>query len=90
MANAALQKAIDAMGGQSALARALGLPQQNIWWWLNKMDRVPAEQAVPIERATNGAVTRRELRPDLYPPEPVAPASPKPRKGAPGAAAKAA
>jgi DNA-binding transcriptional regulator YdaS (Cro superfamily) len=27
---------------------------------------VPAERAVQIEKALNGAVTRQELRPDLY------------------------
>jgi DNA-binding transcriptional regulator YdaS (Cro superfamily) len=65
MDNEALSRAIDAAGGQTALARALGVKQANVWWWLNRSGRVPAEQVIPIEVATG--VTRHELRPDLYP-----------------------
>lgn len=53
-------------GGQSALARKLGLKQANVWHWLNRAEHVPAEQAIAIEAATGGAVTRAELRPDLF------------------------
>jgi DNA-binding transcriptional regulator YdaS (Cro superfamily) len=31
--------------------------------------KVPAERVLSIESATDGAVTRHELRPDLYPTE---------------------
>lgn len=34
--------------------------------------RVPAERVLQIERATEGAVTRYEMRPDLYPIEEAA------------------
>lgn len=53
-------------GGQSALARKLGLKQANVWHWLNRAEHVPAEQAIAIEAATDGAVSRAELRPDLF------------------------
>ncbi|WP_418610198.1 helix-turn-helix domain-containing protein [Gluconobacter cerinus] len=61
-----LQLAIDICGGQSALARAIGKKQGHIWWWLSRSGRVPAEQVIAIEKATQGRVTRHELRPDIY------------------------
>ncbi|NQU60399.1 MAG: helix-turn-helix domain-containing protein [Rhodospirillales bacterium] len=61
----ALQKAVDTAGGQSALARACNLKQQDIWRWLNKVGKVPGEHVLAIEKATG--VPRFELRPDLYP-----------------------
>lgn len=66
MSKEALQRAIDAAGGQSELARRIGKKQGNIWDWL-QAGRVPAEACIPIERAVGGAVTRHELRPDIYP-----------------------
>jgi TorA maturation chaperone TorD len=62
----ALERAVEIAGGQSALARKLGLKQANVWHWLNRAEHVPAEQAIAIEAATNGAVSRAELRPDLF------------------------
>lgn len=70
--NRPLQKAIDAVGTQAALAKALGVKPQHVWNWLNRDRRVPAEQVLPIESATDGRVTRHELRPDLYPREKAA------------------
>jgi DNA-binding transcriptional regulator YdaS (Cro superfamily) len=67
MANpkAAIHRAADAIGGQTALARALGLKSQgSIQTWL-KLGRVPAERVLRIEALTG--VSRHELRPDLYP-----------------------
>ncbi|EHV9838007.1 TPA: Cro/Cl family transcriptional regulator [Vibrio vulnificus] len=60
-----LRRAIDLVGGQ--LARAINSKQQNVWFWLNKSGRVPAEFVLPIEQATQGQVTRPQLRPDIYP-----------------------
>lgn len=71
----ALKRAVEIAGGQTALARALGVQQAHVWNWLNRDKVLPAEYAIPIERATGGAVTRHELRPDLYPVENV-PAAP--------------
>jgi TorA maturation chaperone TorD len=55
------------VGGQTQLARLLGVKQANVWHWLNKADRVPGEYVLAIESATGGQVTRHDLRPDLYP-----------------------
>lgn len=63
--NLIVEKAINHFGSQSKLARMVGAKQQNIHWWL--YSRVPAEFVLIIEKATNGLVTRHELRPDLYP-----------------------
>jgi len=60
----ALQFAVDQMGGQAALASALGVKQQHVWNWLSR-GRVPAEHCPAIERATAGKVRCEELRPDV-------------------------
>lgn len=66
----ALLDACESVGGQSALARALGLKSQgSISGWIAK-GRVPALQALKVE-AVSG-VSRHRLRPDLYPVEPSA------------------
>lgn len=62
----AIQRAAELAGGQSALARKLGCTSQAV----SKMcstGRVPAERVLAVESAVSGAVTRHELRPDLYP-----------------------
>lgn len=53
--------------GQTALATALGVSQGLVWQWLNGRTKVTAEKAIEIEKATDGQVTRHDLRPDLYP-----------------------
>ena len=61
----ALERAIAAAGGQSALARLIGKSQGHVWHWLKVGKRVPAEAVLAIEGATG--VPRHELRPDVYP-----------------------
>lgn len=55
-------------GSQATLARSLGVPQSlpSAWAALDPKKRrpVPVERCAAIERATAGAVTRRDLRPD--------------------------
>ncbi len=80
MSHLALQKAIDLLGSQTALARAIGTKQQTVWTWLNVSKRVPAEACAKIEYVTSGAVTRSDLRPDLWPP--VRPATATAQAGA--------
>lgn len=68
----ALSEAVEAAGGQTALARLLDpseevVKQQNVWSWLNSTKKAPGEWVIPIERATG--VSRHDLRPDLYPDE---------------------
>jgi DNA-binding transcriptional regulator YdaS (Cro superfamily) len=67
MKKKALQKAIKVLGSQTALAKALGVTQTQIWNWLNRDSKVTAEYVLSIEKLTG--VPRHELRPDIYPPE---------------------
>ncbi len=61
----ALKKAADYFGSQAALAGALGVGPMAISSW-KKRGRVPTHRAVEIERMTGGAVTKEELRPDVF------------------------
>jgi len=46
------------------LAIALGVAQVLVYQWHTGRRPVPLERCAEIERITNGAVTRRDLRPD--------------------------
>lgn len=65
----AIQKAIDAVGTQAELARRLNVTDMAISQW--KKRGVPPERCIPIEDATDRAVTRYELRPDVFGSAPV-------------------
>ena len=52
---------------QVAVARAVGVSPQAVSEILRRGKRVPAEWCLAIETATAGAITRHDLRPDLYP-----------------------
>ena len=72
-----LERAIKIVGGQSALARTLGVKQGHVWHWLNKSGKCPAEHVLSVENATAGQISRHDLRPDLYPaPDAGTPAPP--------------
>jgi DNA-binding transcriptional regulator YdaS (Cro superfamily) len=68
-----LQRALKILGSQSAIARAIGIRQQTVSEVFLDGRQAPAKWCIPLERATDGKVTRHELRPDLYP-------EPAPRK----------
>ena len=51
------------------LAGELGVHSSLVRMWAYKKARFTAEHVLPIERYTQGAVHRTEMRPDLYPPE---------------------
>lgn len=63
-----LKKACDVLGGQSKLARKLGITPAAVHRWL-KRGVPPVMRVLQIEEATEGVVHRTELRPDIYPPE---------------------
>lgn len=70
----ALEKAISAVDGLSELARRLEVTPQTVVNWRKR--GIPPRRVLDVERATVGAngqpaVTRHELRPDIYPTEPV-------------------
>lgn len=51
---------------QVELAKALGVSQGLVGHWVNGRRRITAERAIEIETATGGAVSRADLRPDLF------------------------
>lgn len=69
----AIERAVEAAGGQQKLAEAIGVKYQAVQKWLRNR-KLPAERVIAVEEATG--VPRGDLRPDLYPVEP------KPRKRA--------
>lgn len=66
--NTAILRAVEVAGSQTRLAQLVGCSQQAVAKWIVR-GRAPAERVLSIEAATNGAVTRHDLRPDLYPVE---------------------
>jgi TorA maturation chaperone TorD len=60
MRDPGLNKAIEAAGGVSELARKLGISQPSVSNW----NRVPLERVASVESLTG--INRVELRPDLY------------------------
>ena len=51
-------------GGKSNLARKIGGHASDLSDWLSGDRPVPVHRCTAIEAATDGAVTRRDLRPD--------------------------
>ncbi len=51
------------MGAQARLVTAIGAWQTDVSAWANKKKPVPIKWVIPIERATDGLVTRKDLRP---------------------------
>lgn len=59
-----LKRACDLVGGQAALGRKIGRKQSTVWNWLKR--GIPADDCPAIETATEGQVTRYDLRPDVF------------------------
>jgi DNA-binding transcriptional regulator YdaS (Cro superfamily) len=53
-------------GRQAALARHLGIKPPQVADWISGDKPVPVVHMAAIEAFTNGAVTRREMRPDDF------------------------
>ncbi|MCJ1959629.1 transcriptional regulator [Novosphingobium mangrovi (ex Hu et al. 2023)] len=64
-ANSALALAIRNAGGQSGLARALGISQPAVSRWVRQNALLPGKYVLTTEALTG--VPRHQLRPDLYP-----------------------
>lgn len=65
---AALRRAVKMVQSQQAFAGILGVTQPAVSKWITKGE-LPAEHVLKVELETG--VSRHELRPDLYPIEPV-------------------
>lgn len=59
-----IQSACELLGSQSALAKAIDVAPAIVNQWRSGARPVPVQHCFAIEIATNGAVTRRDLRPD--------------------------
>jgi DNA-binding transcriptional regulator YdaS (Cro superfamily) len=60
-----LDKAIEAAGGVAKMAASIGLSPNVVSNWRGR-GQVPAERCLAVEAATGGAVTRYDLRPDVF------------------------
>lgn len=60
----AIEVAAKTNGGLVELARKLGIKHQSFYSW----DKVPAERVLDFELLSG--ISRHELRPDIYGPEP--------------------
>ena len=65
--NEKIKKAVEVVGSQKKLAMLIGCGQTFVSQMLSGDRPVPPGKAIPIEHATNGKVSRHELRPDIYP-----------------------
>jgi DNA-binding transcriptional regulator YdaS (Cro superfamily) len=61
-----IERAIGLHGSQAKLAKEMGCSQQYISWLLKDAEQISGDMAVAVERATQGAVSRSDLRPDLF------------------------
>ncbi|MDP3322661.1 MAG: YdaS family helix-turn-helix protein [Hydrogenophaga sp.] len=68
-----LEKLVQIIGGQVALANRLSIDgrqikQAHVWGWLNKTaDGIPSAHVIGACSATDWQVTPHQLRPDIYP-----------------------
>ena len=60
----AFSKALSIVGGPAQMARLLGVTIQAVCFWRDGTRSLPVQHCAAIERATSGAVTRKDLRPD--------------------------
>lgn len=78
MDRTSIEKAVELVGGQKAMADAINkqfppeadvnLKQSHVWKWLNTtQDGVSEKFVIPMSSATGWKVTPHELRPDIYP-----------------------
>lgn len=61
-----IERAVEICGSQRLLAEAAGVTPSFVSQWVTEARPVPATKCQKIEAATNGAVTKAELRPDVF------------------------
>jgi DNA-binding transcriptional regulator YdaS (Cro superfamily) len=59
----AIHHACERVGSQAGLAKAIEVAPALVHQWRSGARPVPVQHCLAIERATSGAVTRRDLRP---------------------------
>lgn len=63
--NSQIRTAINQLGSQAKLAKAMGCSQQQIAYLLTASS-ITAEMALKVHAATNGKVSKHSLRPDIF------------------------
>ena len=68
----ALKKAVEVLGGQTALAKACGgtVKQQHVYNWLHRDKSLPVQYAIKVQDATakcGDEIPAWVLRPDVFP-----------------------
>lgn len=61
-----IERAINYFGGLSKFAKAMGVKPPSVLAWRDSDKPVPIIRCIEIEKATNGTVTRKDLRPRDY------------------------
>lgn len=61
----AFKNACRVVGGQSAMARLLGVSSPTVNQWANGVRPIPSDRCPEIEKVTNGVITCEDLRPDV-------------------------
>ncbi|MEW5250584.1 helix-turn-helix domain-containing protein [Microbulbifer sp. 2201CG32-9] len=64
----AIAKAVSLVGTQKKIADMLEIPPACVSQWCKGVRKVPPRHCRRIEQATSGAVTRYDLRPDIFGP----------------------
>ncbi|MDW9473448.1 hypothetical protein GOA69_13900 [Sinorhizobium meliloti] len=62
-----IEAAITITGSEAKLGALAGY-SQNAIWYAKRNGRVSAELAAAIDRSTRGAISKSQLRPDIFPP----------------------
>lgn len=63
----AIDRAIRIAGGPKEVARKLKIKRVwSVYKWQHRQ-QIPPQRIIPLEKLTNGEVTRHELDPELYP-----------------------
>ena len=60
----AIERATELIGGQTSLAKLLGVSQSHVWNWINRKHQAPAKYISAISKATDGKVPIEELLAD--------------------------
>jgi len=63
--NQIVKAAIDTVGTQQLLAKACGVSQALVYFWLYNKRRVAPQHVIALSRATNGTFSPHQIRPDL-------------------------
>ncbi|PHI31058.1 transcriptional regulator [Budvicia aquatica] len=60
-----IEEAVYIAGGQTALAKKVGVTQGAVWKWVRGLKKISPVNAVAISNAVGGVVKPYELRPDI-------------------------